>query len=150
MYFLYLAYGSNLYLNMMFSRCKDAKIIKQTYLDGFRLAFKGVSDYKAYLTPEVCKNSNIPVVLYDISSDDLVKLDLYESFPRLYHKELFKFDNRVVMMYVMNEEYDYHIPTDEYVNICKLGYMNHGFDPDILDDAYKYTEDNIKRLKLKG
>lgn len=49
----------------------------------------------------------------------------------------------------MNNDNDYHIPSDEYVEICKKGYKDFNFDEAILDKAYSDTCKNIKKLELK-
>ena len=49
----------------------------------------------------------------------------------------------------MNNDNDYHIPSDEYVEICKKGYKDFNFAESILDKAYSDTCKNIKKLELK-
>ena len=49
----------------------------------------------------------------------------------------------------MNKDFDYHIPTDAYMRICKKGYQNFFFDSNILDEAYNNTKEKINEKKQK-
>ena len=135
----YLAYGSNLNLYDMKYRCPSAKPIGTSSLKGYRLVFKGEDEYLSFLTPEEDTNSSIPVGVFKISRFDEKKLDLYEGYPELYSKKYItiEIDNKKgnALIYTMNEGYDYHLPTFDYLRCCKEGYFN----VDILDEAVDYT-----------
>lgn len=55
---------------------------------------------------------------------------------------------RTVTSYKLNDEFSYHIPSKEYIDICTKGYEDFNFDKIILDKALTDTVDNIpKKLK---
>lgn len=149
----YLAYGSNLNLEQMKKRCHSFKVIDTINLQGYRLVYKGSEDNYAYLTIEKCENSYVPLALFSISLFDTIALDNYEGYPFFYSKKYFTVDvkgkEKDAFLYVMNNDNDYHIPSDEYVEICKKGYKDFNFDEAILDKAYSDTCKNIKKLELK-
>jgi len=48
----------------------------------------------------------------------------------------------------MNEEFDYNVPSDEYIDICMEGYDDFNFDKNILEKALINTTQNIyKKVK---
>ena len=144
----YLAYGSNLNLSNMSRRCPLSKPISKVMINGYRLVYKGSFDNDAYLTIEEDINSSIPMGLFQLSSFDICYLDFYEGYPSLYRKEYFDVTVRgrkkKALIYIMNDEYDYHIPSDRYVLTCEEGYKDFKFDISYLNNAYKYTENIVK------
>ncbi len=149
----YLAYGSNLNLEQMKKRCPSFKVIDTINLKGYGLVYKGLEDNYAYLTIEKCEKSYVPLALFSISLFDTIALDNYEGYPFSYSKKYFTVDvegkEKDAFLYVMNNDNDYHIPSDKYVEICKKGYKDFNFDEAILDKAYNDTCKNIKKLELK-
>lgn len=85
---LYLAYGSNLNLRQMESRCQDAELIGYTFLPNMRLIFRG-SGSGSYLSIESAKGRQVPCGVFRISSHDEKRLDAYEGYPRFYRKIYF-------------------------------------------------------------
>ena len=112
----YLAYGSNLNLKDMKKRCPKAKPIGKILLNGYRLVYKGSADGYAYLTIEEDEYSSIPLGIFEISLFDIKSLDIYEGYPELYSKCYIpvKIDDKIkkALIYVMNDEFDYHIPSE--------------------------------------
>lgn len=149
----YLAYGSNLNLNQMKYRCPTAKVIGTIKLNDYRLVYKGGEDNYAYLTIEPGKESYVPLGLFEIKSRDIISLDLYEGYPNLYSKKYIsiKINNKIykALIYVMNDGFDYHLPSVQYIKTCMDGYKDFGFDINILEKAYKDTIDNLNKPKIK-
>lgn len=149
----YLAYGSNLNLKQMQNICKYFSLEGKMVLKDYRLAYKGVADGEAFLTIEPSEGSYVPVAIYKINVISQVNLDKYEGCPLFYHKEYMNIDidgkNKKALIYVMNDEFNYYLPSQEYVKICKEGYSNFGFDEIFLDDAYLYSFDKEDKQKLK-
>ena len=148
----YLAYGSNLNLNQMAFRCPNARPIGIMNLKDYRLVYKGRADEFSYLTIEKCEGSIVPLGLWEVSYFDVFSLDSYEGYPTFYSKYYIPVKigdkNKKALIYVMNEYFDYHLPSEEYINTCLEGYENFGFDREILDRALKDTIDNLpKKLK---
>ena len=147
----YLAYDSNLNLYQMAYRCKTAKPIGSLSINDYRLVYKGSSDQHSYLTLEKSKNSIVPVGLFDISYNDILSLDVYEGYPTFYSKYYIpiKINGKVkkAIIYIMNKNFDYHLPSEKYTNICIQGYEDFGFDQNILKQALEDTIDNMPKIK---
>ena len=82
----YIAYGSNLNIQQMETRCSDAQIVGTAELTGWRLMFKG-SKSGNYLTIERAEGHIVPVAVWAISEDDERNLDMYEGYPIFYYKK---------------------------------------------------------------
>lgn len=66
---LYIAYGSNLNVRQMKTRCPNAKILGTAKLKGWELLFKG-SKSGSYLTIEKKENAIVPVVIWEVDKTD--------------------------------------------------------------------------------
>ena len=143
----YLAYGSNLNLRDMSYRCKKAIPIGSTVLMNYRLVYKGSIDGYAYLTIEPSKDSLVPVGIFNISFFDELRLNKYEGYPELYYKEHFPINignkEAKALIYIMKDNFDYHLPNDQYIDTCMMGYDYFGFDKKVLEDAFDYTKRKI-------
>ena len=146
----YLAYGSNLNLEIMKRRCNDSKFIDTTKLTDYRLVYKGITNYRAFLTIEKASGFYVPIGIYEISSKDENSLDYYEGVPFLYYKHRIfvekLHDNALI--YLMNHDYDYNIPEFSYIEDCKQGYKDMNFDIELLDEALNYTKTKQLTKKL--
>lgn len=83
---LYIAYGSNLNVRQMKTRCPNAKILGTAKMKGWELLFKG-SKSGSYLTIEKKENGIVPVVIWEVSESDEKALDRYEGYPTFYYKK---------------------------------------------------------------
>lgn len=140
----YLAYGSNLSLERMKSRCPDAEPLGTAVIPGYRLLFKK-SKSGSYATIEQDANCHVPALVYRISSLDEAFLDRYEGYPRYYYKKQFRLSvtrldsgrrmkqKKWCVAYVMHEERSLGEPELQYFRILDEGYAAWGFDTDILD-----------------
>ena len=149
----YLAYGSNLNLKQMEYRCPTAQSIGIINLTGYRLIYRGNADDFAYLTIEPDKDSFVPLGLFELSSFDIYSLDSYEGYPTIYSKMYIPVQingkNKKALIYVMNDGFDYHLPSIQYVKTCMDGYKDFGFDTDILRKALRDTYQNLTKPKTK-
>lgn len=148
----YLAYGSNLDLQQLNSRCK-ARLIGKTTLENYQLVYKGSCDGSAYLTVEEKEGSYVPLGVFKISKSDEMLLDEYECYPEIYlkkyitiniHKKKYK-----ALIYIMREEYEYHLPSDDYLKTCRQGYCDFEFEQRILDNALEETIRNLPKKLIK-
>ena len=134
---LYIAYGSNMHLPSMAERCPTAKVAGGGEVKGYDLRFRGVA------TIEPSENGAVPVVVWEIGSEDERALDAYEGWPRLYRKETVpvELDGRTVdaMVYIMNDGHPYREPDRHYYNIIREGYESAGFDTAYLDNAVEQS-----------
>ena len=114
-----------------------------------------VLDYIEKNIHEGMNTAEIDKIVYDMTTSmGGIPAPLnYEGYPFFYSKKYFTVDvkgkEKDAFLYVMNNDNDYHIPSDEYVEICKKGYKDFNFDEAILDKAYSDTCKNIKKLELK-
>ncbi len=141
----YVAYGSNLNIQQMHTRCPNALVCATATLKDYKLISKQVGK-NAYLSIQKEKGFSVPVVIWKINSEDEKALDEYENFPELYYKKdiklkafLFK-KNKIKKIkcftYIMNDGYPEGYATDEYINICMKGYKDFNFDNEILKKAF--------------
>lgn len=147
----YIAYGSNLNVAQMRSRCPDATVLGTGWLENHRLVYKG-SKTGGYLTVEEAKGCRVPVAIWEISQMDEKALDRYEGYPRFYRKEYTNIKlnkkgagrKKIVtgMIYIMNGR-DYEIPHPYYIQTCKVGYAQFGLDTAYLNEALDYTREKV-------
>lgn len=144
----YIAYGSNLNIPQMRMRCPGARIIGTSVIDDYQLLFKG-SKTGSYLTIEPKAESEVPVVVWEVTEPDEKALDRYEGYPNFYYKKEMTLDikgirtkkvrRREAFVYIMHEERELGIPSWHYVNTCLDGYRAFGFDEKYLFDAIKIS-----------
>lgn len=158
---LYVAYGSNLNLKQMSYRCPTAKVYGKGKLKRYRLLFRG-SKNNAYLTIESKKNSEVPVVIWEIKPSDEVALDRYEGYPSFYYKEdveveLDSGELVKAMVYIMTDKIkdriSLNMPSKNYLASVKEGYRVFGFDLKYLKEALDISKNNESQghsLPCKG
>jgi hypothetical protein len=132
---LYIAYGSNLHIKGMRSRCPDARPVGRIVLDNARLVFRGVADvaYEAGHT--------VPCGLWRISREDETFLDRYEGVRAgLYDKEYITVDGEEALIYTMTATGIFP-PADFYVGTIRQGYRDFGLDLSCLNEAIRYSFD---------
>ena len=144
---LYIAYGSNLNLSQMEQRCPTARVIGTSEIKDYELVFRG-SRYSAVATIEPCEGSNVPVLLWGIQPEDEKSLDRYEGYPNFYEKEnmeiVLNSSTVSAMVYVMTPGHELGIPSERYKTSIEDGYMDAGFDTDILQNAIDKTVSRIE------
>lgn len=139
----YLAYGSNLSLERMTTRCPDARVAGTAKIHGYRLLFKK-SKSGFYATIEQDANCYVPTLVYKISEFDEALLNRYEGYPKYYYKRYFQLPvttlrggrlkgQKQCMAYVLHEERLLGEPGMEYYRLLDDGYAQWGFDVEILD-----------------
>lgn len=141
----YIAYGSNLNLEQMKRRCPTAEVMGTAKLTNWRLRFRG-GTHSAVATIERERGFSVPVLVWRIQPRDELALDRYEGWPFLYRKEILRVNvngKRVyAMVYIMNEAgHPYGVPSVDYLNIIREGYVDAGFEQQILDDAVKNSKE---------
>ena len=78
----YFAYGSNLDLPQMKSRCPESKLISKGSLSGYRLTFNRFSSGWGGGVADVIQEQDSKVwgLIFEISDTDLERLDRYEGY----------------------------------------------------------------------
>ena len=142
----YIAYGSNLNILQMLTRCPSARVIGTGVIPDYRLLFKG-SKTGAYLTIEPCEGKSVPVAVWEISATDELALDRYEGYPNFYYKSEMRLPIKgirtgtvrikEVFVYIMDERRICGIPSRQYIDTCLEGYRDFGFDEDLLFEAFR-------------
>jgi gamma-glutamylcyclotransferase (GGCT)/AIG2-like uncharacterized protein YtfP len=144
---LYFAYGSNLNLEGMASRCPDSEAVGRATLDGWALTFKGVADI------ERRKGAQTHGALWRISDRDLERLDAYEGYPGLYGRELVAVrtdrGDVVAITYVMNDAY-VGLPSLSYYRTIKRGYEQWNLPILALDMALARVKDRLHDLGVRS
>lgn len=137
---LYVAYGSNLNIRQMKYRCPGARLYKTGQLEDYALEFRGMPDH-AYATITPKEGSVVPVAVWKITQQDERNLDIYEGYPSHYFKEKVEVDiggTKVdAMVYRMNLEAQFGLPSAVYYQTIRDGYRNCGLDTDVLTEALK-------------
>ena len=145
----YIAYGSNLNLADMKKRCPEAVLVGIGLLPNYRLVFKGIRDNYSYLTIEKEDNCTVPIGIFELEKNNIKQLDCYEGYPNLYHRKMMniKLGNTLVtgLIYIMNDNYTYHLPSRTYLRTCFEGYKDFSFNSNFLAIAYQTTKKEMKK-----
>ena len=123
----YIAYGSNLNIKLMNSRCPRAKPL--FYLNGLRVnkLFGWKLSFNKYANIVKDKNSFVPIGLWKITKHCEKQLDVYENFPILYSKIFLKYNSINTMTYVMNSNRLLK-PSKTYLKLIFQGYKDFNLD----------------------
>lgn len=147
---IYLAYGSNLNIEQMKYRCPDAKKIGFSFIENYKLNFRGTRRGSGFANIERSKGSFVPVGVWVISYDDELNLDLYEGYPNLYMKDYLEFyygeKKYIGMVYIMRPGHPVMEPTKWYENTIRTGYDEFGIEASPLDEAIE----NCKRERKQA
>lgn len=129
---LYIAYGSNINLEQMAYRCPHSKVVGISEIKDFELEFRGV----ATIVPK--ENESVPVLIWELDERDLLTLNRYEGWPRLYRQEKMPFElngkSYKGMAYLMNRG-KITPPSQQYYNTILQGYRENGLDESFLQKA---------------
>ena len=134
----YFAYGANTNNDNMEHRCPLAINHCKLILPDFRLVFRGVADIEPHA------GSSVQGVLWEITEDCEMSLDIFEGYPHLYRKESFTCKNKLVgnvfevMYYKMNSN-DLGKPTAGYYSTIYQGYRDNKLDTKFLNQAVQIS-----------
>ena len=144
---LYFAYGSNLDLDGMASRCPDSEPVGVATLGGWALTFRGVADI------EPRKGARTHGALWRMSARDLERLDAYEGYPGLYRRELVPVrasgDAVRAITYVMNDDY-LGLPSPLYYRTIRRGYEQWDLPIEALERALAAVKDRLFDLGVRA
>lgn len=140
----YFAFGSNLDVDQMASRCPDALQVGAATLPDHRLVFRSVADV------EPADGQEVPGGLWWISERDLAALDRYEGFPRLYTRGPLRIvdhrgDVRHALTYWMVDQRREIIPSQSYLACLIRGYQDFQLPLDRLRSAVERTGRDMGR-----
>jgi len=141
---IYAAYGSNMNIQQMETRCPYARCIGTGILRNYRLVFKGSSSFGGGVASvEPCEKDCVPIVLWETTPVCEKQLDIYEGFPSFYRKEWLPIEVEIrgkkkeifAYVYVMTDGHQYSKPSAHYLQIIRDGYESAGFDTENLEKA---------------
>jgi gamma-glutamylcyclotransferase (GGCT)/AIG2-like uncharacterized protein YtfP len=135
----YFSYGMNTNLAQMARRCPKAQSLGAAVLPGFQFEFKCF----ATVVPDVTKDTL--GVVWEISDDCELALDILEGFPKYYNKQLVTvlIDGipHTAMTYLMYPDEVLNLPSNSYYNLVADGYEDHSIGLDQLNDAIDRVHD---------
>ena len=134
----YIAYGSNMNVEQMRRRCPGAILEGTAELKDYEIVFRGNS-HTGVANIEPKRDGSIPVVVWKITPEDEVNLDIYEGFPVLYTKKILTIEKngkkRRGMAYIMTDGHRYQKPSVAYLETIANGYDHFGLDVTELFEA---------------
>jgi gamma-glutamylcyclotransferase (GGCT)/AIG2-like uncharacterized protein YtfP len=149
----YFAYGSNLNVGDMRTRCPDARPGVRARLDGWRLVFRGVADIKP------APGRTVHGGLWWLSDDDVCNLDAYEGAPSNYRQQMVKVQTedglQIAMTYVMTENSYLGLPSSWYLGRIEEGFNHWSLPPSELsrpvDEAHaSLSELGVEQVRRDG
>jgi gamma-glutamylcyclotransferase (GGCT)/AIG2-like uncharacterized protein YtfP len=144
---LYWAYGSNLNVDAMRSRCPKAKPYKPLYINDGQLVFRGVADVEAVDE----RSSVVAGGLWMVTPECVAVLDRYEGVANSFYDKrylMLEINGKVkpALFYKMNEaENGIHPPWGSYVEIIAKGYRDFGLDHALLEEALERSWGSINK-----
>lgn len=140
----YAAYGSNLLMRQISERCPNADLMSAGRLLDHRLDFSRVA------TITLDKTSTVPVGLYQLSANDIERLDKREGMGRVYDRYLVTpicDDGRAVRCFTyIKKETVLEPPTPEYFAKLLGGYRDWHFD----DRRLRHARERAQAAWLAG
>jgi gamma-glutamylcyclotransferase len=127
----YFAYASNLSREQMLKRCPTAKPKFSAVLPNYKLLFSGWSRewHGGTASIQPFRGSKVVGAIYEISENDLQKLDRFEDYPNTYdHATIMVFNEDDVAVkaitYIRRRQADETKPSPEYLAIIRKGYKD--------------------------
>jgi cation transport regulator ChaC len=141
------AYGSNLSLEGVATRCTDAEFVDTAVLHDWRLTFRGCADIEPH------QGSKCHGVVWRCSREDMWQLDRYEGYPNFYGSEwvdveLSSGEIARALVYVMKPSLEDRasLPSEYYLQTIVDGYAAFGLPYSALRAALERT---LKRVQNK-
>lgn len=123
---IHFAYGSNLSQSQMKERCPDSKLLGRGVLKGYKLAFDYESDDWEGGCADIIPSDSDEVwgLLYSVSENDLLSLDVYEGAPDDYHRSWVAVtqddDSKIkAIAYEVTHKSPFIAPSSQYLDVIK-------------------------------
>jgi len=127
----YFAYGSNLSKKQMAERCPDSKPKFSAVLPNYKLIFTGWSrQWKGGVaSAKPFRGEKVKGAVYEISENDLKKLDRLEDYPVTYNRLSVivwtdEGDSAEAITYIKKEQSQETKPSLEYLAVIRQGYRD--------------------------
>jgi cation transport regulator ChaC len=149
------AYGSNLSLRQMKTRCPSARVIGVGELKGWRLSYAGGSKRWRGAVATIVKDPHgaVPGVVYDIPEiPDVERLERHEGFPHTYDRRFVlvtvrgRAARKRAWAYYHNED-EGGWPSEAYFRTIVAGYRDHGLP---VHRLYKSLDRLLKRRPARN
>lgn len=122
----YFAYGSNLLIEQMVKRCPESLPLTQGILRDYKLVYKANPSGRGVADVIESKGDKVYGAIYEVTANDLKKLDRYEGRPTVYDRHIIKVETRKGMIkcivYLMEPQYTFALPQVEYFKKIFNGY----------------------------
>lgn len=137
---LYLAYGSNMNVRDMKTRCPDASLLGTLFLKGYALEFR----FYANIIP--APDKQVPAVLWAITEKEEAVLDEYEEVREgvyIKEKQIVELNGRKeALVYTMNPVFSLVRPPEHaYYQTIEEASHEHGFPMSILLSAREQAKE---------
>lgn len=137
---LYAAYGQLLNRSMRDGVCPSMRLVATGRINGYRLVFKIHED----IEPD--DSSSVPVLVFEVDDDDVKSLDKMYKRGEYYDVALVNVfvaasingyvSDVSAFTYIMLPKYEsYQKPDNWYLDSIRRGYIENGFDVDVLGMA---------------
>ena len=130
----YFAYGSNIDENRMQERCPKSRLVGKARLEGYKISFSRYSGKWNGGVADIieAENSHVWGILYEITEDDLARLDKFEGHPNIYiRKKVIVIDDNdqeiEAFAYEVVDKKDYIPPSPKYLSMLKSGAYKYNF-----------------------
>lgn len=134
---LYFAYGMNTNPQEMAHRCPGAVSMGHARLVNHSFRFAQHADV------ELCADSYVDGVLWEITEEHLKSLDQLEGYPHYYNRVVATVMHNArayhVLVYRMQPGNEVYPPTAGYYRLIMEGYRAHGIATDQLENSYNFS-----------
>jgi gamma-glutamylcyclotransferase len=129
----YFAYGSNLSKEQMRERCPQARPVSAVTLHHYRLVFGGWSRKLrgGVATIQPFRGEKVAGAIYELSEEDMKRLDRYEDCPATYNRIKIGVNNDFgelieAVTYIRARRAEEAPPSKEYLAVIQQGYRDWG------------------------
>ena len=139
----YFAYGANLHIAHMKSRCPRSAPVCAARLEDYRLTIAlpaaAPDNQPGWATVTPRKGAGTPGALFRLHADDLPALDRFEDYPALYNRKNVEIRTddgaRQAMIYIMVHPLRAARPTAPYAQTLRQGYADFDLSMEALESV---------------
>lgn len=146
----YFAYGSNLLMEQMSNRCPSSLPHTRGILRDYKLVYKANPRGRGVADVIKSKGDKVYGAIYEVTPEDLKKLDRYEGRPTVYDRKTVKVETRFGMIdcivYIMSPKFEYKLPSVEYFKKIFYGYGDWSLPQKFLTSSYKAFKKEVELL----
>ena len=149
---LFLTYDEYMLENKIKTLCPSAKLSIKCGIKGWRLVFRKFYSRAAVTLEKGNENDVVPVVVWDISHEDLDDMEII--YPEeIYTKKYFNLTSSELTVsaftYVMGET-PIAMPDEEYLDSIMEAYCEHNFDMTSVENALDFAADYLRKGRIEN